>query len=122
MNSNNLETGYYRIVIDSEFTVAELEENGVWRYIEGDFFGNPDEVLDKISEQRTDLSTSNAKLSIKRVSSCLIQYIKEHVKIQREIWGKDKEWDNASERYTYGRYLALKELSDGIDNGFFNNC
>jgi len=45
-----IETGFYKVIVDGVFTIAELNEFG-WNYIEGLWSGVPDEIGNKISEQ-----------------------------------------------------------------------
>jgi len=61
-------------------------------------------------------------LNMPVVSSCLIKHIKTTVKIQRELWDNCDKKNTAQERKLNGKYMAYKELADGLRNNFFNNC
>ena len=50
----------------------------------------------------------------------LVEYIKQTVVIQRELWETCDKKNKFNERKLYGKYLAYKELADGLKNNFFN--
>ena len=64
-----LETGFYKVIIDEKFTIAEFTENGNWLYIDEFTSGEPETIGNKISEHLDTADTTKANLNIQRVSS-----------------------------------------------------
>ena len=48
-------------------------------------------------------------------------YIIEQTETYRLLWDKAKGNNSPHERKLYGKYMAYKELKDGINNGYFKS-
>jgi len=106
---------------DKIFEIQEKWDKGceTGDFDTGDLFR---QLLDIAYKLDNELNKVKNNVVLANVSSCLIKHIRTTVKIQRELWDNCDKKNTAQERKLNGKYMAYKELADGLRNNFFNNC